>query len=139
MKQSSSGAFSGFGVYTIVKRPKLDAAAATRTKSGAFSERKRWVTGHRLWRESIAVGNQMLVIFGDAAHTSRLLYSGVLTHVKLSTTGTSYRVEHLRRIPGGHRTQELRLRKTGKKIAPGFIRPYAICHTPEFAKKGHAV
>ena len=28
--------------------------------------------------------------------------------------------------------QELVLRSSGKKIAPGFIRPYAICETPPF-------
>ena len=46
---------------------------------------------------------------------------------------------HSGRLGGKHAPQELVLRSSGKKIAPGFIRPYAICETPPFVNSKHAV
>ena len=96
------------------------------------------MTGLRLWREAQEDGTDVPVVFADSTDCSRLLYWGVLTKVTLAGETTQYTVDKLRPIPGRHRTQELSLRGTGKQIAPHFIRPYAICKTPEFVRRAMA-
>jgi len=81
----------------------------------------------------------MPVLFGDATNCSRLLYWGVLTDVQIHDGGTRFAVDCVRKLGGKHAPQELVLRSSGKKIAPGFIRPYAICETPAFVNSKHAV
>jgi hypothetical protein len=43
-------------------------------------------------------------------------------------------VAALRRLPPGRTPQHLTLLSSGRKIAPAFIRPYALCRTPRFLK-----
>ena len=74
----------------------------------------------------------MFILFGDAAYGGELIYWGILVDIKLKDATTEYTVKALKRLPKGHTPQELELRSTGKRIAPNFIRPYAICHTPKF-------
>jgi hypothetical protein len=76
----------------------------------------------------------MAVVFGDATDCSRLIYWGILTNVVAGDGETRYWVKSMRMIRGAHCPQELVLRSTGKKIAPGFIRPYAICKKPSFLR-----
>jgi hypothetical protein len=74
----------------------------------------------------------MPILFGAAEDCSRLIYWGVLTKIRRVSTGTEYTVERISKIKGSHSPQELVLKSTHKTIAPGFIRPYAICETPAF-------
>jgi hypothetical protein len=110
------------------------AEAVGRTNSTEFSEGHPWVTGYDLWRKADAAGEPMPVV-ADAADCSRLLYWGILTKVVIEGKNTRYSVKDVRKIEGKHVPQELELKSTGKKIAPNFIRPYAICKTPLFLRK----
>ena len=130
--------FTDFCVYTIVEGKELRRLA----KEGSEvhrEERKPWVTAKKLWDEARAANKDLPVVLGDAANCSRLLYWGLITEIQLPDGTTNYAVAHLRKIKGKHATQELVLRSTGKRIAPNFIRPYAICLTPTFLnqKKRH--
>lgn len=118
-------------VYTI-KDPTLLADAASSGVSVTFSESKRWVTGHSLWKEAESENLAMPVLIGDAADCSRLLYWGLLTKVELTESGTNFTVDRVRQLDKLHTPQELELRSTGELIADNFIRPYAICKTPDF-------
>lgn len=71
-------------------------------------------------------------MFADATDCTRLLYWGAISDIHIDDGGTSYSVEGLSPIGHGRTPQDLVLRSTGKQIAPDFIRPYAICRTPEF-------
>ena len=90
------------------------------------------MTAEKMFHDARAANKYLPVLFGDAAHCSRLLYWGLLTDVHLQNGATSFAVDRLRKIRGKHKTQELVLRSSQKKIAPNFIRPYAICMTPRF-------
>lgn len=118
-------------VYTIVSADRL-ADAEERGGAVTFREARPWVTGLALWNQAQNAGLKMPVLLGDASKTNRLLCWGVLTNVKLSKGGTEFTVDRIRRLPRGHTPQELVLRSSGKRIAPNFIRPYAICRTPKF-------
>ena len=124
-------AISEYCVYTIVHREKLEATPGPPT---TFDERKAWVTAANLWRKAKAADEEMPVLLADATDCSCLLFWGLLTDVRVAAEGTSYSVDRLRKFKGKHRPQELTLRSTGKKIKPNYIRPYAICRTPDFLK-----
>jgi hypothetical protein len=124
--------FSDTCIYTIVSAKTL-AEASVCGDAATFTEKKTWVTGYALWQKAVAVNLRMPIVFADAADCSRLLYWGLLTHVEVDNgVSTKYTVDRVRKLPGSHSPQELTLRSTGKKIALGFIRPYAICVTPSF-------
>lgn len=119
-------------IYTVVSGTTL-AENFARGGPATFAEGKSWVSGQKLWQKAVAADLAMPVVFADAADCSRLLYWGLLTEVKLDgKTATTYTVDRVRKLVGTHTPQELTLRKTGEKIAPNFIRPYAICVRPSF-------
>lgn len=118
-------------VYTIVQGDKLE----TKTPQGGkvtFIESKKWVTGFRLWQQAMAADACFPLLLGNATDCSRLEYWGLLTKIVLTDAGTSYTVDDVREFTVSHKPQELTLRSSGKCIAPGFIKPYAICLTPDF-------
>jgi hypothetical protein len=120
-----------FCVYTIVSRVVLDAIAMER-RPLIRMERKVWAKGKAYLKEASAEGSHVPVILGDAKDCSKLLYWGLLMRVEINQASTEYEVDRLRPIRGGHAPQELVLASSGVNIAPGFIRPYALCHTPAF-------
>lgn len=124
--------------YTIVDGKRL-ARLAQKGLASRFEERKPWATASTLWHKARLADRAMPVLFGDAADCSRLLYWGLLTDVQIQDGATRFTVDRVRKLGGKHAPQELVLRSSGKKIAPGFIRPYAICETPLFVNSKHAV
>jgi hypothetical protein len=121
-------------VYTIIDGKELNRLFKTRGTC-SFKEKKRWVTAESKWQKGRSENLNMPILFGDAAHCSHLLYWGLLTELEVRDGGTSFAVDHLRKISGRRETQDLALLSTGKNIAPGFIKPYAICYTPRFLKE----
>jgi hypothetical protein len=125
--------FSDYCVYTIVHKELLDKAAEQGGRT-TFSESKRWVTGEQLCQQARADHLGFPVLLGDATDCSRLEYWGLLNSVEIKGQSTRFTVDQVWTLRESHRPQELVLRSTGKHIAPNFIRPYAICRTPEFLK-----
>jgi hypothetical protein len=123
--------FSEHCVYTILHTDLL-VEAAQRGNPTTFCESKAWITGRQLWQQAQAAGLSFPVLLGDATDCSRLEYWGLLTAVEIDGESTRFTVDRVRPLPGSHTPQQLVLRSTGEHIAPNFIRPYAICHTPAF-------
>ena len=121
-------------IYTIAHADKLRAVAAS-GGNGVLTESKRWVSGRRLLEDARQSQLDMPIVFADATDCSRLLFWAVLTRIDNTTKGTQYCFERLQSIRGNHAPQELALLSTGEKIAPAFIRPYALCKTPRFLAK----
>jgi hypothetical protein len=118
-------------VYTILHPEKLAAMAASKEPID-LRETKRWVTAEKLFEDASRQGHGMIVVYADAANdSSRLICWGLLTGLKVDATGTSYTVTNVTPLRK-HRTQELVLRSTGKTIADGYLRPYAVVRTPAF-------
>lgn len=120
-----------FCVYTIASKDRLDPAALEHTPF-VNQESRTWKAAAELLAEAANSGRKLPVLFADAKDCSRLLYWGFVESISLLDRKTEYRVDQLRALHGRHSPQELVLRSTGKLIAPGFIRPYAICATPRF-------
>lgn len=120
-----------FCVYTIVSRDVLDPIAMDR-RSLIQVERKKWAKAKEYLKEASAEGTYVPVILGDAKDCSKLLYWGLLVRIEIKQSITEYEVDRLRSVREGHTPQDLVLASSGDNIAPGFVRPYALCHTPEF-------
>ena len=133
-----SRTFSEYCVYTIKQSEELEERAKNR-QPATFTVWRSWATGERLWREAVAAKKAMPVLLGDATDCSRLLYWGFLTNVQVDGNETSFSIGQVRAMKDKHSPQELILRSTGRKIKPKFIRPYAICRTPEFLTSKSAV
>ena len=122
---------SEFCIYTIAEPTRLAAIAAKGGKA-SFKEGKPWVTGHKLLAAAQRQQLRMPILFGDATDCRQLRHWGILTSVGIGPDGTRYAVDGLRPFTRRRSPQELVLRSTGERIAAGFIRPYAICRTPDF-------
>jgi hypothetical protein len=100
---------------------------------GKIKEEKPWTQAKSLLDEAKKNDERMPVIFSDAAHDSEtLLCWAILEDIEIKGQSTECRFGDVRRIGPKHGRQELVVRDTGKNIKPNFIRPYAICRTPEF-------
>lgn len=124
---------SEFCISTIVERRRLEDFALK--GRGRFTEGREWKTGRRLLDDSRKTGLSFPLILSDAAYNSeRLLLWGILQKIEIQGAQTTVHVGDIQRIRGNHGRQELRLRSCGRLIKPNFIRPYAICLTPDFLK-----
>lgn len=126
--------FASSCIYTIVQRERLERFVEN-GGAGTVTEGRAWTTGARLLREATAAGLRLPILFADSCDCSRLLYWALLRSVELTEQGTRYSFEGLVALPRGLAPQDLVLRNAGRKIAPGFIRPYAICEAPSFLLK----
>lgn len=118
-------------IYTIMDLNTLDRLALAGGE-GSASEGRQWVAGEQWLRSATENGRRLAVIFADAKDCTRLHYWALLTSIQLTPRGTEYRFERLREIRRDAKPQDLVLDGTGRPIAPGFIRPYALCRTPGF-------
>jgi hypothetical protein len=124
-----------FCVSTIVKKEKLENFAVA--GSGKITEETIWKTGAALLREAQTTGVEMPVIFSDAAHdTETLLYWATLRRIDIDddSAATTVKFAGVKRIRGEHKRSDLTLKSTGKRIKKRYIKPYAICETPEWLK-----
>jgi hypothetical protein len=78
----------------------------------------------------------MPVIFSDAAEDSEtLLCWAIIEDINITDHSTECLFRNMRRIKAKHGRQELVLKDSGKPIKPIFIKPYAICLTPDFLEQ----
>lgn len=123
-------------IYTIVHRQRLEEVAAA-GGTATFREAKPWVSAANLLAAAHRNGRALPIVFADAAECSALLFWGELREVRIDEQGTEYTVGSLHPIEGEHAPQDLVLLRSGRTIAPDFIRPYALCRTPAFLSARH--
>jgi hypothetical protein len=127
------GNLSCFCVYTMLHSDKLHEQAGMSAAS-ILTENKAWTTGHLLWDQARRSGELMPLVLSGAEDDTGLLYWATIDDItideEIRTTTCTY--SNLRTITPPKPKSSLRLRKTGRPISEDFIRPYAICHTPDF-------
>jgi hypothetical protein len=120
-----------FCVSTIVDKKTLKQFEAK--GSGQITENSRWITAAALLQDALKIGAEMPVIFSDAANdTETLLYWAVLRRIDIDGRLTAVSFDKFSRIRGKHGRSDLTRRRPRKQIKPNYIRPYAICETPEW-------
>jgi hypothetical protein len=122
---------SRYCIYTIRKSEVLRALSATRGRH-TLREQKRWVQGERLLHEAKAAGQRMPVVFSDAKRTTHIIAWALLDRIEVGEESTAYTFSNLTLLGRRPRKTALKKKSDGKRLTIGFIRPYAICHTPDF-------
>jgi hypothetical protein len=126
-----AGGLFKFCVSTIIDNKQIQNFLAQ--GEGCFTENKPWKMAKTLFMESQRIGARMPLILSDAAHDSeKLLCWATLLKIELDGEKTKVEFDDVRKIKGSRGRTDLTLRKAGRAIAPMFIKPYAICVTPDF-------
>lgn len=115
-------------IYTTRFRHLLEKASRERKP---FVENKPWVTGKKLFDEARAEGKRLALVCSDASTTSDLIGCALIDRISLRESGTHVTISSWTPLRG-HVIQDLVLHKHSRQIAPNFIKPYAICRTPQF-------
>ena len=124
-------------VYTI-RHSKVLSEGAESGKPIKFRENKRWVSIAAHLKKANVIGERIPILFAAGETTDGVIYVGLLDSLIVSEPAaangeyTEVTVSSLRRLDPKRPLNELRLVSTGKALSEGFIRPYAICHTPSF-------
>ena len=100
---------------------------------GEFSEKKTWRTGKHLLEEALSKDKRMPILFSSAEEKSAIVFFGVLESIEIdsSSKNTNYSFSNLKRIPNPKPLSSLTLRSTDEPLSNKYIRPYAVCKTPE--------
>ena len=117
-------------IYTIKHSDDLREALAA-GGCGTYSERKRWVRAKRLLEDAKRAGERLPVIFAPAEETFHLFAWAVLDEVVPGETST-YTFSELRLFDPQPYKTTLKKASDGEPLDEWFIRPYAICRTPDY-------
>ena len=127
---------SPFCIYTI--RSSRTLTDDLERGSGEFTEHKRWVGALGLLDRAKKTGQRLPLVFAHGECIDAVRYSAVIDDLDVSTADergngtTTICFSDLRRLRTKQPLSALRLKSSGRPLSDDFIRPYAICHTPEF-------
>ncbi len=93
-----------------------------------------WRTAHELLSVARAFGLRVPVLLANATACRRLTHVGLLDDLKLQRKATRLVVSNTRRLSRTRAPQDLILLSKRRRIARGFIRPYALVATPPFVR-----
>jgi hypothetical protein len=127
---------SEFCIYTIRRSSDLN-ERFQEGGVGTFTEKKEWKSGKLLFEEARATGKKLAIIFAAGESISGLIFWGIITDLKVEAGQTTYSFCRLARIPGKPPLSRLKVPSTGSPLPDSFIRPYAICQTPDFLPTGN--
>jgi hypothetical protein len=96
-----------------------------------YSEHKKWVRAKRLLDDAKRAGKRLPVIFAPAEATRRLFAWALLDEIVPDQENT-YTFSHLRLFEPRPLKTTLRKASDGEPLDRWFIRPYAICRTPNY-------
>lgn len=117
-------------IYTIKHSDDLRTTLAS-GGGGTYTERKKWARGKRLLDEARRTGKRLPIIFAAAEGTFDLFAWAILDEV-VPDLITSYTFSELRLFDPQPQKSTLKKASNGEPLAEWFIRPYAICQTPDY-------
>ncbi len=115
-------------VYTIATVERLLEASKFQMP---LHESKRWVGAAANLEKAQKAGRELPIVFADSRDCSKLIAWSILRSVVITPKETHYSIGPLWAVQRS-RPQDLLLLNSNKRIAEGFIRPYALCRTPDF-------
>lgn len=116
-------------IYTIKHSKDLH---VVNNKGNPFAEAHPWVTARRLLIKAEADRKRLPVIFCPAESTDYLFAWALLETIENSANGVEYTFSHLTRFKENSIRKSKLKKRNGKALNKNFIRPYAICLTPDF-------
>jgi hypothetical protein len=124
-------------VYTIKHSDDLRATLA-KGRRDTYTERKKWVRARELLDEAKRAGKRLPVIFAPAEGTFHLFAWALLDEIIPDKT-SSYTFSELRLLDPQPHKSTLKKASDGEPLAEWFIRPYAICRTPDYLMEQRTV
>ena len=122
---------SEFCIYTMRKSENLQYIYLG-DGAGKFSEKKIWRTGHALFQQAREENKKMPIFFSAAEEDSGLIYFAFLESIEIGDSVTTYSFSDLNEIDEPKPLSSLKLRSSQNPLSDNYIRPYAICETPDF-------
>jgi len=128
--------FMEYCVYTIRHSHDIK-TAYNKGGKGKFTENRPWTTAEKIFMKAKKAGSIFPIVFGYAERIHKVKYWARVTDIKISIgkdgkKNTTYSFDRLSRIPDKRYIKDLVLKSTRKTISPGFIRPLAVCITPDY-------
>jgi hypothetical protein len=102
--------------------------------SCTWDEQRSWVTAKQLLEEAWTNGEDVAIVFAEADKTADLVAWAILTGVELTPQGTRYSFVGLKALPEPRPCKSTLRKRGGAPHSDDFIRPYAICLTPDFLR-----
>lgn len=134
---SSTFANFPFSIYTI-RRSRDLAADYQSGGAGEFTENQRWVSALGFLASARKNGQRVPIIFAASESINGIIYFAYIDDLSVSPLDehgkgtTTIRFSALQRIRPKRPLSSLRLKSSGKPLSDKFIKPHAICHTPDF-------
>jgi hypothetical protein len=120
-----------FAIYVNASSERLCSASRGVAPSLVITEKKRWVTGYKLFLEARDRGEELPLIFAQYAS---LTFWAVARDITIGQSTTDHQFAHLAPLHG-RRPSDLVVASTGAPLPDEFIRSYAIVRTPDFLSK----
>ena len=117
-----------FAIYVNASSERLWSASRGVAPSLVITEKKRWVTGYKLFLQARDRSEELLLIF---AHYAPLTFWAVARDITIGQSTTDYQFAHLAPLHGRRRS-DLVVANTGAPLSDEFIRSYAIVRSPDF-------
>jgi len=119
-------------IYVNASSERLRAASRGGEPSSVITEKKRWVTGYKLFLQARDRGEELPLIF---AQYTPLTFWAVARDITVGESTTDYQFAHLTALQRRRRS-DLIVASTGAPLPDEFIRSYAIIRTPDFLSRG---
>jgi len=132
--------YTSESVYTILHSKDL-ANMFRSSRSGMFTEGKKWTSAERLLRAARSAGQAVPVIFAPGEDIRELTYFAEIDDLKISQDedgkwSTTVSVRNLTKIrPPRPKKTQLKVCSTGERLPANHIRPYVLVETPSFLTK----
>lgn len=121
-------------VYTIVNFKTIEDALCN-AGSTSFVEKKLWKTAYLQLQDANVYGAVYLVLLADAAAINGVQWYAMIEDIELRPDGTTkISISTLHTLDAIQSLTTLTLQNSGAQLSDAFIRPYALCMTPEFAE-----
>ena len=122
---------SEFCIYTMRKSDNLQYNYLG-DGTGKFSEKKIWRTGYALFQKAREENKKMPIFFSAAEKDSGLIYYAILESIEIGDSVTTYSFSNLNKIDEPKPLSSLKLQSSQNPLSDNYIRPYAICYTPDY-------
>lgn len=118
-------------VYTIKHSEEIEELLSS-TRQGTFREYKNWSGAKKLFESAQSNSKYFIILFAPAEATWFLHSWAIITDIKISEdlSYTDYSFQNLKKIKTEFDKTKLILLSNNQNIDPNFIRPYALCKTP---------
>jgi len=119
-------------VYTIRHSSELK-GVYEKDGAGSFVERKNWATAVTLLKEATKANQRLPLLLAHSESIDGVRYWARIRSLSIDDNGhTTVKYSDLTKIPLGVPLSQLILVNSNRPLRDDFIRPYAICHTPDF-------